>query len=45
MDSLLLTTEIDLLLLLLVACFAAIVPKRLQFPYAIGLVFVGLVLG
>ncbi|MEM6715186.1 MAG: sodium:proton antiporter [Cyanobacteria bacterium P01_C01_bin.147] len=45
MDNLLLTTEIDILLLLLVACFAAIALKRLQFPYTIGLVVVGLALG
>ncbi len=43
--NLLLTTEIDILILLLVACFAAIALKRLQFPYTIGLVVVGLILG
>ncbi|MEM6521134.1 MAG: sodium:proton antiporter [Cyanobacteria bacterium P01_C01_bin.70] len=45
MDNLLLTIEIDILILLLVACFAAIALKRLQFPYTIGLVVVGLILG
>ncbi|MEM0980654.1 MAG: cation:proton antiporter, partial [Cyanobacteria bacterium P01_H01_bin.58] len=45
MDSLLLTTEIDILILLLVACFAAIALRRLHFPYTIGLVVVGLILG
>lgn len=43
--NLLLTTEIDILVLLLVACFAAIALRRLQFPYTIGLVLVGLILG
>ena len=45
METLLLTTEIDILILLLVACFAAIALNRLQFPYTIGLVIVGLILG
>lgn len=45
MDNLLLTTEINILILLLVACFAAIALKRLQFPYTVGLVVVGLMLG
>ena len=45
MNNSLLTTEIDILILLLVACFAAIALQRLQFPYTIGLVIVGLILG
>ena len=45
MENVLLTTEIDILILLLVACFAAIALKRLQFPYTVGLVVVGLALG
>ncbi|MEM6424011.1 MAG: cation:proton antiporter, partial [Cyanobacteria bacterium P01_D01_bin.128] len=45
MDNRLLTIEIDILILLLVACFAAIALKRLQFPYTIGLVILGLMLG
>ncbi len=40
----LLNTEIDILVLLLVACLAAIAFKRIKFPYTVGLVIVGLVL-
>ncbi|MDJ0575820.1 MAG: sodium:proton antiporter [Xenococcaceae cyanobacterium MO_234.B1] len=40
----LLNTEIDILVLLLVACLAAIAFKRINFPYTVGLVIVGLVL-
>lgn len=42
--DLLLNTEIDILLLLLVACLSAIALKQLKFPYTIGLVIIGLVL-
>lgn len=42
-DSLL-TTETDILILLLFACIAAIAFKQIGFPYTIGLVVVGLVL-
>ena len=42
--DLLLTTEIDILVLLLVACLAAIAFKSIKFPYTVGLVIVGLVL-
>ena len=42
--NLLLNTEIDILVLLLVACLAAIAFKRIKFPYTVGLVIVGLVL-
>ena len=40
----LLTTETDILILLLVACLAAIAFNRIEFPYTIGLVVVGVVL-
>ena len=40
----LLTTEIDILILLLFACLAAIAFNRIEFPYTIGLVIVGVVL-
>ena len=42
--DLLLTTEINILVLLLVACLAAIAFKRIKFPYTVGLVIVGLIL-
>ena len=42
--NLLLNTEIDILVLLLVACLAAIAFKKINFPYTVGLVIVGLVL-
>ena len=42
--NLLLNTEIDILVLLLVACLAAIAFKRINFPYTVGLVIVGLIL-
>ena len=42
--SLLVTTEIDILILLLFACLTAIAFKRIKFPYTIALVVVGLVL-
>lgn len=42
--NLLLNTEIDILVLLLVACLAAIALKKFNFPYTVGLVIVGLVL-
>ena len=42
--NLLLNTEIDILVLLLVACLAAITFKKIGFPYTVGLVIVGLVL-
>ncbi len=41
----LLTIELDLLVLLLVACVAAIALTRLKFPYTVGLVIIGLGLG
>ncbi len=41
----LLITQIGILALLLVACFAAIALKRLKFPYTVGLVIVGLIVG
>jgi monovalent cation:H+ antiporter, CPA1 family len=41
----LLTTQIGILLLLLVACLGAIAFKRLHFPYTVGLVITGLGLG
>jgi CPA1 family monovalent cation:H+ antiporter len=40
-----LKTEIALLLLLLIACLAAIALKRLRFPFTVGLVIIGLVAG
>ena len=40
--NLLLNTEIDILVLLLVACLAAIAFKKINFPYTVGLVIVGL---
>ncbi|NBD17535.1 MAG: hypothetical protein GVY04_15785 [Cyanobacteria bacterium] len=40
----LLNTEIDILLLLLVASLAAIALKRLKFPYTVSLVVIGIVL-
>ncbi|MEL7009488.1 MAG: sodium:proton antiporter, partial [Cyanobacteria bacterium J06588_4] len=42
--NLFLTTEIDILVLLLVACLAAIAFKSVNFPYTVGLVIVGLIL-
>ena len=42
--NLLLNIEIDILVLLLVACLAAIAFKKINFPYTVGLVIVGLVL-
>lgn len=42
--NLLLNTEIDILVLLLVACLAAIAFKKINFPYTVGLVIVGLIL-
>lgn len=44
-ESSLLSTQIVVLVLLLVACLAAIVAKRLMFPYTVGLVVIGLGLG
>lgn len=44
-SSALLTTQVGILLLLLVACLGAIAFKRLHFPYTVGLVILGLVLG
>ena len=40
-----LTKEISILLLLLVASLGAVAFKRLNFPYTVGLVIIGLVLG
>ncbi|MDJ0692438.1 MAG: cation:proton antiporter [Xenococcaceae cyanobacterium MO_188.B32] len=40
-----LITQIGILALLLVACFAAIALKRLKLPYTVGLVIVGLIVG
>jgi len=40
-----LTTQIALLFLLLIACLAAIALKRLQVPFTVGLVIIGLVAG
>ncbi|MGB3496263.1 MAG: cation:proton antiporter [Elainellaceae cyanobacterium] len=48
MDSLhnpLLTAQIEILVLLLVACLGAVTLKRLNFPYTVGLVIIGLGLG
>lgn len=42
--NLLLNTEIDILVLLLVACLSAIAFKKINFPYTVGLVIVGLIL-
>ena len=42
--NLLLNTEINILVLLLVACLAAIAFKKINFPYTVGLVIVGLIL-
>lgn len=44
-DVPILTKEIAILLLLLVACLGAVSFKRLNFPYTVGLVIVGLLLG
>lgn len=41
----LLTIQIDLLILLLIASLAAVTLTRLQFPYTVGLVLLGLLLG
>lgn len=41
----LLTTQIAILILLLVACLGAIAFRRLHFPYTVGLVIIGLALG
>ena len=41
----LLTTQVGILLLLLVACLGAIAFKQLYFPYTVGLVIIGLGLG
>lgn len=41
----LLTIQIDLLILLMIASLAAITLTRLQFPYTVGLVLLGLLLG
>lgn len=41
----LLTAQIEILILLLVACLGAVTLKRLNFPYTIGLVIIGLGLG
>ena len=43
-QDLLLNTEIDILVLLLVACLAAIAFKKINFPYTVGLVIIGLLL-
>ncbi|MEL6440805.1 MAG: sodium:proton antiporter [Cyanobacteria bacterium J06621_8] len=43
--DLLLNIEIDILVLLLIACLSAIALKQLKFPYTIGLVIIGLILG
>ncbi|MDJ0707235.1 MAG: hypothetical protein QNJ46_28505 [Leptolyngbyaceae cyanobacterium MO_188.B28] len=40
-----LVTEIDILVLLAVACLTAIALKRLQFPYTVALVLLGIALG
>ena len=42
--NLLLNTEIYILVLLLVACLSAIAFKKINFPYTVGLVIVGLIL-
>ena len=44
-EEVLLTTQFAILTLLLVASLGAIAFKRLQFPYTVGLVIVGLALG
>jgi CPA1 family monovalent cation:H+ antiporter len=41
----LLTAQIEILVLLLIACLGAVTLKRLNFPYTIGLVIIGLGLG
>ncbi len=41
----LLIAEIDILALLMVACLTAIALTRLQFPYTVGLVVIGIILG
>jgi CPA1 family monovalent cation:H+ antiporter len=41
----LLATEIDIIVLLLVACLTAIALTRFQFPYTVGLVVIGIGLG
>ncbi|MGK7894143.1 MAG: cation:proton antiporter, partial [Xenococcus sp. (in: cyanobacteria)] len=43
-QNILLNTEIDILVLLMVACLAAIAFKKINFPYTVGLVIVGLIL-
>jgi CPA1 family monovalent cation:H+ antiporter len=42
--NLLLNTEIEILVLLLVACVAGVALKKLNLPYTVGLVVVGLIL-
>lgn len=44
-SSLLLTSEVELLLLLLIACLGAVTFKKFNIPYTVGLVIVGLGLG
>lgn len=44
-ESPILTKEISILLLLLVASLGAVSFKRLNFPYTVGLVIIGLILG
>ncbi|EDX74847.1 transporter, CPA2 family [Coleofasciculus chthonoplastes PCC 7420] len=41
----LLTAEIEILVLLLVACLGAVTFKRLHFPYTVGLVIIGFIFG
>ncbi|MEO1447591.1 MAG: hypothetical protein AAFV46_15410, partial [Cyanobacteria bacterium J06635_11] len=45
MEFSLLTFQTTVLGLLLVACLSAIALRKLHFPYTIGLVIIGLVLG
>ncbi|MEM1369177.1 MAG: sodium:proton antiporter [Cyanobacteria bacterium P01_H01_bin.15] len=44
-ENALLTTELDVLVLLLVASLAAIALKKINFPYTVGLVVIGVGLG
>jgi len=44
-SSLLLTSEVELLILLLIACLGAVTFKKFNIPYTVGLVLVGLGLG
>lgn len=45
LSSPLLTSEVELLLLLLIACLGAVTFKKFNIPYTVGLVIIGLGLG